>query len=116
MDALRDALKKAQAVKGKPCLIIGKTIMGKGAVTADGSSFENKCATHGAPLGESGACFEKTIEHLGGDPADPFSIFPEVAELYTARAKELGIIVAKKYSAKAEWAKANPEAAAKLAT
>ncbi|MDP4277404.1 MAG: transketolase, partial [Bacteroidota bacterium] len=116
VDALRDALKKAQAVKGKPCLIIGKTIMGKGAVTANGSSFENKCATHGAPLGESGACFEKTIEHLGGDPADPFRIFPEVAELYTARAKELDIIVAKKYSAKAEWAKANPEAAAKLAT
>ena len=111
---LRTALEKAKAVKGKPALIIGKTIMGKGAVTAEGASYENKCATHGMPLGEAGASFEKSILNLGGNPEEPFVIFPEVADLYAARAKELEAIVAEKYAAKAAWAMANPEAAAKL--
>jgi len=111
---LRTALEKAKAVKGKPALIIGKTIMGKGAVTAEGASYENKCATHGMPLGEAGASFEKSILNLGGNPEEPFAIFPEVADLYAARAKELEAIVAEKYAAKAAWAMANPEAAAKL--
>jgi transketolase len=111
---LRAAIQKAKAVKGKPALIIGKTIMGKGAVTADGASYENKCTTHGMPLSEAGASFEKSILNLGGNPEDPFTIFPEVADLYAARAKELEAIVAEKYAAKAAWAKANPEAAAKL--
>jgi len=114
VDAMRKALAAAIEVKGKPTLIIGKTIMGKGAVTADGSSYENKCATHGMPLGEAGASFEKSIENLGGNPEDPFVIFPEVAELYANRAKELESVVAQKYAEKAEWAKANPEAAAKM--
>ena len=50
-DRIRAALTKAIAETEKPTLIIGKTIMGKGAVKADGSSFERKCATHGMPLG-----------------------------------------------------------------
>lgn len=114
VNELRDAIQKAKAVKGKPALIIGKTIMGKGAVTADGASYENKCATHGMPLSEAGASFEKSILNLGGNPEDPFTIFPEVADLYATRAKELETLVAEKYAAKAVWAKANPEAAAKL--
>ena len=58
-EAIRGALKAAQAETEKPTLIIGKTIMGKGAVTADNESYERKCATHGMPLGEAGASFEK---------------------------------------------------------
>ena len=115
VDQMREALKKAKAVKGKPCLIIGDTIMGKGAVKEDGSNFENQCSTHGTPLSSAGACFDKTIKNLGGNPEDPFAIFPEVAELYAKRAKELEGIVAKRYAAKAEWAAKNPEAAAKMA-
>jgi len=111
---IRKALKKAQTVQGKPTLIIGKTVMGKGALAPDGSSFENKCATHGAPLGESGASFEKSIKNLGGNPEEPFAIFPEVAELYAKRAEELEKIVAKRHAAKLEWAVRNPEAAAKM--
>ncbi len=114
IDQMRSALNKAKAVKGKPTIIIGKTIMGKGAVAPDGSSYERKCATHGAPLGEAGASFEKSIENLGGNPEDPFVIFPEVKELYAKREKELESIVAEKYAAKAEWASKNPEAAAKM--
>ena len=79
---------------------------------ADGSSYEANCATHGAPLG--GDAYVNTIKNLGGDPTNPFVIFPEVKELYAKRAAELKEIMAKKYAAKSEWAKANPEKAAKL--
>ena len=113
-EQIREALKKAQSVKGKPSLIIGKTIMGKGAVAPDGSSFENKCATHGMPLGECGASYAESIRNLGGNPEDPFVIFPEVAELYAKRAQELEEIAAKRNAAKAEWAARNPESAAKM--
>ena len=65
-------------------------------------------------MSASGASYDETIKNLGGDPTDPFKIFPEVAELYAKRAAELKEIVAAKYAAKAEWAKANPELAAKL--
>ena len=111
-DAIRTALTEAKAVTGQPTLIIGKTIMGKGARKADDSSYERNCATHGAPLG--GDAYINTIKNLGGDPTNPFQIFPEVKELYAKRAEELKKIVAEKYAAKAEWTKANPELAAKL--
>jgi transketolase len=111
-DAIREALKEAKAEKQRPTLIIGKTIMGKGARKADNSSYEANCATHGAPLG--GDAYTNTIKNLGGDPTQPFQIFPEVKELYAKRAAELKEIVAKKYAAKAAWAKANPELAAKM--
>ncbi|MBN9300620.1 MAG: transketolase, partial [Dysgonomonas mossii] len=67
---IRAALTEAKAEKEKPTLIIGKTIMGKGAIKADGSSFENETETHGQPLSAAGASFEKTIENLGGDPTN----------------------------------------------
>ena len=97
-DEIRAAIKEAQAEKERPTLIIGKTVMGKGARKADGSSYEANCATHGAPLG--GDAYVNTIKNLGGDPTNPFVIFPEVAELYAKRAEELKKIVAEKYAAK----------------
>ncbi len=112
VDQIREALKKAQAVVGKPTLIIGKTIMGKGARKADNSSYENNCATHGAPLG--GDAYVNTIKNLGGDASNPFQVFTQVEELYAKRREELKAIVAERYAQKAQWAKANPELAAKL--
>ncbi len=111
-DKLREAIREAQAVKGQPTLIIGHTVMGKGARKADNSSYEHNCATHGAPLG--GDAYRNTITNLGGNPDDPFQIFPEVKELYAKRAAELEKIVAERNAKKAAWAKANPELAAKL--
>ena len=113
-DQIRQALKKANAETEKPTLIIGKTIMGKGAVTASGESFERKCATHGTPLGEAGASFEKSIENLGGNPENPFVIFDDVQTYYEKRKIELIKAAAAKKAAQAEWAAANPELAAKL--
>ena len=111
-DAIRTALTEAKAETERPTLIIGHTIMGKGARKGDGSSYEACCATHGAPLG--GDAYINTIKNLGGDPTNPFVIFPEVAELYAKRREELKKIVAEKYAIKVTWAKANPEKAAKL--
>ena len=111
---IRRALTEAKAETSRPTLIIGNTIMGKGAVGADKSSYENKVSTHGQPLSAGGVSIADTIRNLGGNPDDPFQIFPEVAELYAKRAKELEAIVAERYAAKAEWAKANPELAAKM--
>ena len=111
-DAIRGALNEAKAETERPTLIIGHTVMGKGARKADGSSYEANCATHGAPLG--GDAYINTIKNLGGDPENPFQIFPEVQELYAKRAAELKQIVAERYAAKAAWTAANPELAAKL--
>ena len=111
-DAIRGALNEAKAETERPTLIIGHTVMGKGARKADGSSYEANCATHGAPLG--GDAYINTIKNLGGDPENPFQIFPEVQELYAKRAAGLKQIVAERYAAKAAWTAANPELAAKL--
>ncbi len=104
---IREAIQWAKAVQGKPALIIGKCIMGKGALKEDGSSYEANCKTHGAPLG--GDAFRNTVKHLGGNPDEPFRIFDDVKELYAKRAEELKGICAARYAEEAEWAKANPE-------
>lgn len=112
---IRKAIEASQKETNRPSIIIGKTIMGKGAVKEDGSSYEGEVETHGKPLGSSKASFQKTIEHLGGDAADPFAIFPEVASYYN------GIIAAKRQDAskrKAEfnkWKSSNKVLADKLA-
>ncbi len=111
---IRSALKAANEEIEKPTLIIGKTIMGKGAVTEDGSNFERQCSTHGQPLGAAGASFAKTVENLGGSADEPFAIFPEVAELFEERADELVKAAATNKAKQAEWTAANPELAAKL--
>ncbi len=111
-DEIREALTEAKAVTGQPTMIIGKTIMGKGARRADGTSYECCCGTHGAPLG--GDAYINTIKNLGGDVENPFQVWSDVEELYAQRREELRQIVAERYAAKAEWAKANPELAAKM--
>ena len=111
---IRQALVEAKAEEKRPTLIIGNTIMGKGAKGADQSSYENKVSTHGQPLSAAGASMEETIKNLGGDPAQPFVIFPEVAQLYANRKEELKAIMAEKKAIKEAWAKAHPELAVKI--
>lgn len=111
-DAIREALKKAIAENKRPSLIIGHTAMGKGAVTESGESFEGQCSTHGQPLSKSGASFEKTVEHLGGDSTNPFQIFPEVKKLYDDRAAELREYANNYYVKYRAWKEANPTTAA----
>jgi len=113
VDEIRRALNEAKAEKERPTLIIGNTVMGRGAVKADLTSFEHQISTHGQPLSAAGADFAQTVKNLGGDPEDPFVIFPEVAELYAKRREELKAIVAAKKAKHDEWAKNNPELAEK---
>lgn len=112
VDAIRAALDAAIAFKGKPSLIIGNCVMGKGALRADGSSYESDCKTHGAPLG--GDAYLNTLRNLGANPEHPFEIFPEVQEIYRMREQELSAICADRYAQERAWADANPDTAAQL--
>ena len=109
-----DALKSADEEKERPTIIIGKTIMGKGALDEAGGNFERRTSTHGMPLSEAGASFARSIANLGGDPEHPFAIFPEVEEAWKKILDRKRSAAAKKKAAQAEWEKANPELAEKF--
>nr|WP_235317644.1 transketolase [Porphyromonas sp. COT-108 OH2963] len=113
-DQIRAALREANAITGKPTLIIGRTIMGKGAVGPEGVSFGNKVSTHGQPLSAAGADVPATITSLGGDPENPFRIFPEVEALYAKRKEELIALSEDWKKSFATWEQAEPELAKKL--
>jgi transketolase len=112
--AIRAALTRAVAEREKPTLIIGTTMMGKGAVTEAGDPYEGKCATHGMPLSEAGASFAKTVRNLGGDPDNPFAVFPEVAAHYAEVKNAKRALAAERKALQAAWEARNPEAAQKL--
>ncbi|MCH5225808.1 MAG: transketolase [Muribaculaceae bacterium] len=112
VDQIRLALNEAISEKERPSLIIGHTIMGKGARKADNSSYERSTKTHGAPLGEG--AYRNTVVNLGGDPDAPFVIFEEVKELYKARKEALEEIVAQRRKEEKEWAQRNPQKAGEL--
>lgn len=109
---IRQALDKALQEKERPTLIIGNTIMGKGALQADGSSYERNVKTHGAPLG--GDAYKNTIENLGGDIHHPFAIAEDVQALYDNRAEELRKIVAQRHAAEDQWKAQHPEKATQM--
>lgn len=113
-DQIAAAIEGAKAETQRPTLIIGNTVMGKGAVGKSGESFEQKVSTHGQPLGAAGADIAKTVENLGGDAANPFCIFPEVEKLYADRQAELRKWYAGRKAEEAAWRAENPELAAKL--
>ena len=104
---IRQALNAALEENDRPTLIIGKTVMGKGALKADGSSYEHSIKTHGAPLGDG--AFANTIKNLDGDPENPFTIFDDVKELYENRKNDLVTIVAKRRAEEKQWAESNPD-------
>ena len=114
IDQIREALTVANASTEKPTLIIGRTVMGKGLRTADGESFEGMVSTHGQPVTAAGASIEATIKNLGGDVENPFQIFPEVAEIYAARANALREEMVERKKIEEEWRHANPALAIKL--
>ena len=111
---IRAALTEAKAEKQRPTLIIGDTLMGKGAMGPDQSSYENMVSTHGQPLTAAGASIAETIKNLGGDPEHPFAVFPEVEALYEKRRAELEAIMVERRAVKKAWAEAHPDLAAKM--
>ena len=111
-EQIRAALKAANEEENRPTLIIGHCVMGKGARQADGSSYERNCKTHGAPLG--GDAYVNTIKNLGGDPENPFVVWPEVSKMYEERKAELRAWAKERHAEEQAWAEANPEKAARL--
>ncbi|MBD3314966.1 MAG: transketolase, partial [Chitinivibrionales bacterium] len=113
-EQIRGALQRATKETERPTLIIGRTIMGKGAVTESGESYESQCSTHGMPLTKAGASFGKTVENLGGDASEPFAVFADVAEYYASIRQEK-VAAVKAFKEKQEaWEGANADLAAKL--
>lgn len=111
-DQIREALRVANKETSRPTLIIGHTVMGKGARQADGSSYERDCRTHGAPLG--GDAYVNTIKNLGGNVDEPFVVWDEVAKMYAERNDELRLITQKLQEEEKHWAQENEEKASLL--
>lgn len=112
-DEIRTALNTAIEESDKPVLIIGKTIMGKGCITDEDESFEKQSSTHGMPISKAGASFSKTIKNLGGDPDNPFQIFPEVKEYFDQVLDNKHKYTATKIEELKSWESQNPELAKK---
>ena len=108
-EEIADALTRANAETKRPTLIIGKTTMARKVVKADGSSLEGAVSTHGQPLSKAGADLAATIKALGGNPDNPWEIFPEVEEEYARRRVELEQIVEARKAEYIKWALANEE-------
>lgn len=112
-DAIRGALDQCIAESERPSLIIGKTIMGKGAIKDNGESFEGEVSTHGQPLGKSQASFADSIKNLGGNPDNPFEIKSEVAAHYQDVVAKLKQKVEAKQAKYNYWKKENTDLAAR---
>ena len=114
VDELRAALKAANEQTEMPSLIIGHTTMAKGAMGANGESFEGKVSTHGQPLSGAGADLAATVRNLGGDAENPFQLFEETKEIYATRRCELNVWAAQQKQVEADWRAANRELSRKL--
>ena len=113
-EEIRKALTEANNETERPTLIIGKTIMGKGAVAADGSPFEGYCELHGQPIGATGADYQKTLLNLGANPDSPFDIFDDVSGFYKNLLEQKTAKAAEKKAEISTWRKNNETLANKL--
>ena len=116
VEEIRNALTVANTETERPTLIIGRTIMGKGAVGAAGECYEDKVSTHGQPLSAAGADFAGTITNLGGNPDDPFTIFPETKSLYEQRKQVLENWYNEQLEIERKWRAGNQTLSEKLDT
>ena len=114
VEQIRAALTKANEQTEQPTLIIGRSIMAKGAMGASGESFEGKVSTHGQPLSGAGADLASTVTNLGGDAENPFVLFDESVEIFGQRREQLKAWVAERKQVESEWRKQNKELAIKL--
>ena len=113
-DEIRSALDACLEENTKPSLIIGKTMMGLGARTSDGVSHEGKVNTHGQPLSKTEADITATISNLGGDPVDPYAIFPAVKDHYDNVLEEKRELSARRRAKQNQWSIENPALSEKL--
>lgn len=113
-EEIRRALTDANNETEKPTLIIGKTIMGKGCVTAENKMFEGECELHGQPIGNTGADYTKTLLNLGANAESPFDIFDDVGAFYKNLLKEKTAKAAEKKTEINAWRQENKALSDKL--
>ncbi len=113
-ESIRRAIRAAKRETERPSLIIGNTIMGKGVVDEHGSPYEGEVELHGKPLGGTKASFAKTVENFGGDPENPFELFPEVADHFERLRHKKQQQADERRAAYDAWKKENPKKAETL--
>ena len=114
INEIREALVAAESETERPTLIIGRTVMGKGAKGPAGESYENKVSTHGQPLTAAGADFAATVRNLGGDPEAPFAFFEESREVFAERREALREWALRQAAVEKSWRSEHWELAIKL--
>ena len=114
INAIREALIAAESETERPTLIIGRTVMGKGARGPAGESFEDKVSTHGQPLTAAGADIGATIRNLGGDPEHPFAVFDESREVFAERREALRAWAAQQAAVEKSWRAEHKELARRM--
>ncbi|MEK7353452.1 MAG: transketolase [Chloroflexota bacterium] len=106
-DSIGEAIKKAQADKARPSLIICRTTIGYGSPHKAGTA-----SAHGEPLGQDEVRLTK--EHLGWPYQQPFTV-PDEVRAFFAQVKEQGAKQQKKWSSKLEaYRRAYPDEAGRL--
>lgn len=107
MDEFFAVYGKAKAAKGKPQLIVAKTLIGKGIPEVAGTSKAH---------GEGGVKFADAARQGLGLPEEKFFVAPEVRAYFENRAKELEKTCAEWHQSFRAWSEANKELSAELET
>ena len=105
MEEFLRAYEKAKAAKGKPQLIVAKTLIGKGIPEVAGTSKAH---------GEGGVKFADAARQGLGLPAEKFHVSPEVREYFARHAKDLEAAYAEWLKSFEAWKKGNKDLAAEL--
>lgn len=106
MEAFLAAYKRAGSAKGKPQLIIAKTMIGKGIPEVSGTSKAH---------GEGGVAFAETARRGLGLPDEKFFVSAETKAFFAQHTKELQAAYADWEKRFAAWQAANRDLAAELA-
>ncbi len=114
IDRIRAALTRATEETQKPSLIIGKTILGRGALREDGTSLAGQCSIHGSPISKAGGSVAKTMANLGGNPENPFEIFADVADGFKKVVAEKRTASAQRKKIAQAWENKHPDLAIKM--
>ena len=107
MEEFLAAYDKAKAAKGKPQLIVAKTLIGKGTPEVAGTNKAH---------GEAGVKFADAAREGLGLPEEKFHVAPEVREFFARHAQELEASCAEWHQRFDAWRKANKDLAAELDT
>ena len=105
MEEFLGAYEIAKAAKGKPQLIIAKTLIGKGIPEVAGTSKAH---------GEGGVAFAEAARKGLGLPEEKFHVSPEVTEYFARHAAELESAYAQWQTRFAAWKAGNRDLAAEL--